>query len=101
MTFKKRGGIPTSIPHPQQKPPRFSPSPDACASPSPLKGEEKKGSAQGKRRGKKRRKNGDARQKRKRKKKLRQISGRMQERKAKVRLPVNHKGVLLCGSMIP
>ena len=39
MTFKKRGGIPTSTPHPQQKPLWFSPSPDAHASPSPLKGE--------------------------------------------------------------
>ena len=43
MTFKKRGDIPTSTPHPQRKPPQFSPSPDACASPSPLKGEGKKG----------------------------------------------------------
>ena len=42
MTFKKRGDIPTSTPHPQQKPPWFSPSPDAHASPSPLKGEEEK-----------------------------------------------------------
>ena len=51
MTFKKRGDIPTSTPHPQQKPPWFSPSPDAYASPLPSR-ERRKKAAQGKGRGK-------------------------------------------------